>query len=335
MLAPGFSAIEPWVDQGIVWRFLVAAPNSTQGTRFWQEVTAGHNSALDSYYQSISALLRKPLPLRAGTRNEVSPRPLTLDDEARAFWITFSNEIERRVGLGGDLHSISGFANKLPEHATRLAGILTIYEDANARQITKEAMQNGFALGTYYAQTTIRLHAAAHVNAELLEAEELLHWLHSRWCPSEGPIISVPELVQLGPNAIRDTRKARQLIAILEQHRHLRRLPARARVGADLSRLCGLPQIGRGMVEAQAEAGRAGGSRSGSADLAPVEGIRACRVRGADPRRRARQQPSLGGVDGLLTRRSLTAGRAARGRDPQGPQGSRGDDQPALKLSPG
>ena len=34
----------------------------------------------------------------------------------------------------------------------------------------------------------------------------------------------MPELVQLGPNAVRDTRKARHLITILEQHRHLKRL---------------------------------------------------------------------------------------------------------------
>ena len=39
----------------------------------------------------------------------------------------------------------------------------------------------------------------------------------------------------------------------------------------------------------------------GSADLDADEGVRVRRVRGADPRRRARQQPSLSGVDGLLT----------------------------------
>ena len=75
-------------------------------------------------------------------------------------------------------------------------------------------------------QTAIRLHAAALVNIELREAEGLLQWLHERWRPSEGPIIALPELVQLpGPYAIRDTCKARRLIAILEQHRHLKRLP--------------------------------------------------------------------------------------------------------------
>ena len=42
----------------------------------------------------------------------------------------------------------------------------------------------------------------------------------------------------------------------------------------------------------------------------------------------------LCGADGLLPRRVLTAGRAARRRDPQGPQGSRGFDQPALEPGP-
>ena len=141
------------MDQGIVWRFLVAAPDSTQGQRFWQEVGAGHNSALDTYYRRITSLLNAPLPLRPGTRNELAPRPLRLVADARAFWITVSNEVERRVAPGGDLRPISGFANKLAEHATRLAGILTIYADAEAEEITKVTMQNGFALA-------IRYHAA-------------------------------------------------------------------------------------------------------------------------------------------------------------------------------
>ena len=40
--------------------------------------------------------------------------------------------------------------------------------------------------------------------------------------------------------------------------------------------------------------------------------------RGADPCRRAGQQPPPGGVDGLLSRRSLKGDRATRGRYPQG-----------------
>lgn len=212
------------MDQGIAWRFLVAAPESTQGQRFWREVGGSHNSILDTYHQKVTALLQAPLPLRPGTRNELNPRPLILTPEAREFWIIMANEIECRVGPGGDLRPIAGFANKLAEHATRLAGILTVYDEAEAKEITKATMQNGFILATHYAQTAIRLHAAAHVNVELRDAESLLQWLHDKWRPSEGSFIALPELVQLGPNAIRDTRKARHLISILEQHRHLKRL---------------------------------------------------------------------------------------------------------------
>ena len=60
--------------------------------------------------------------------------------------------------------------------------------------------------------------------------------------------------------------------------------------------------------------------------LGAVEGVRACGLCRTDPRWRARQQSPLSGVDGLLTRGSLAPGPAARGRHPQGPQGSRGVD---------
>lgn len=231
-----FFADRVLMDQGLVWRFLVAAPDSTQGQRFWRETDAGHNSALDNYYQRVTALLNAPPPLRPGARNELAPRPLMLSAEARAFWVTASDEIERRVGPDGDLRPISGYANKLLEHATRLAGILTIYEDIDAREINEETMKRGFELATYYAQTALRLRNAAYVNVELCEAEELLRWLHDRWCPLEGPLISVPELVHYGPNGIRVTNKARHLISILEKHHHLRRLDGRHKVKGKMRR---------------------------------------------------------------------------------------------------
>ena len=112
---------------------------------------------------------------------------------------------------------------KLPEHATRLAGILTVYEKFNAAQITKETLQNGFKLATYYAQTAIRLHGAAQISADLLEAEGLLRWLKETWVPDKGDYVSLPDIVQLGPSSTREAPKARHLISILDRHRYLKR----------------------------------------------------------------------------------------------------------------
>ena len=204
--------------QGFIPRFLISAPDSTQGTRFWQETGAGHNYAIEDYYQKITKLLSTPAPLRPGTRNELEPRQLVLSPEARVLWITFSDEIERRVGPDGDLAPISGFAAKLLEHASRLAGILTIYEDIDAKEINQEAMRQGFELATYYGQTALRLRNAAHVNIGLREAEQLSSWLSEKW---DEDLISVTDLVQFGPNSVRDTAKARRLIDVLEKHHHL------------------------------------------------------------------------------------------------------------------
>jgi hypothetical protein len=62
------------------------------------------------------------------------------------------------------------------------------------------------------------------VNAELLKAEELLEWLCGKWHAEHGAIISLPEIVRLGPNSIRDTATARRMTGILEQHGYLKKL---------------------------------------------------------------------------------------------------------------
>ena len=107
---------------------------------------------------------------------------------------------------------------------SRLAGVLTLLDDPDAAVISASALANGIALSMHYAKTALRLHGASLINAELLEAEALLAWLQGKWWQEQGPIISLPEIVKYGPNSTRDTSTARRLIAILEEHRHLKRL---------------------------------------------------------------------------------------------------------------
>ena len=62
---------------------------------------------------------------------------------------------------------------------------------------------------------------------DIVLAERLLEWLKHDWiqrAECAGNIISLPDIYQYGPNAIRDAKTARRIAKVLEEHHHLTRL---------------------------------------------------------------------------------------------------------------
>jgi Protein of unknown function (DUF3987) len=136
-------------------------------------------------------------------------------------WIRFADHVEAMLGPDGDLRPISGLANKLPEHAARLAGVLTLVRDIYAGEITAEEMAAGIVLAQHHAAEALRLDGGSRVSAELRLAQRTLDWLLGRW--SEA-VISLADFYQRGPGAIRDAAAARKVVAILEDHGWLVRI---------------------------------------------------------------------------------------------------------------
>lgn len=54
----------------------------------------------------------------------MKPRCFALSSGARGLWIAFSNHVEQAITPNGTLEPVRGLANKLPEHAARLAAVL-------------------------------------------------------------------------------------------------------------------------------------------------------------------------------------------------------------------
>jgi hypothetical protein len=98
------------------------------------------------------------------------------------------------VGSGGSLEPIRGFANKLPEHAARVAGVLGIVADPRCTEITSGHIDAGIALAQHYAMEALRLFDAGSARPEILRAEQLLDWLNRR----DGELISLPDVYQSG-----------------------------------------------------------------------------------------------------------------------------------------
>lgn len=222
MVQPGISdqlfASPMLLQQGLPSRILVVAPKSIAGTRMQRPVKSTTESALKRYDLRILQLLRHK-QRRAGPGNpELQPRSISLSAEARRRWITFADEFERELAEGGRCEPIRGFANKVPEHALRIAAVFELMDNVEAAFISDDAMGRGIAIARYYAGEALRMFDNGSSSEEIKRAEKLLKWLHHSY---KKPVVGLSQIYQYGPNSIRDAAKAREAIHILQQHHWL------------------------------------------------------------------------------------------------------------------
>jgi hypothetical protein len=223
-------------DQGIMSRCLIAKPTSTIGQRLIGEKVAmsqPSQGCLSKFHAQIDNLLRRPMPLAEGTRNELAPPCLTLPGASERLLVQFADVVEHEQRTGGRLEHITGFASKAAEHATRIAGVLTIYDNPEAMEVGLANMRSGIALADWYLSEAVRLRDSASTSLETTQAECLRYWLVSVWTE---PFVSIRVIVNRGPNSIRETRLVRKLVPILEANGWLARMPKGVEVLGDKSR---------------------------------------------------------------------------------------------------
>jgi hypothetical protein len=201
-------------DQGLLSRYLVVAPETAAGSRFFQEVTREVEIAINDFTARTLQILETPPDVKEGTLNELTPRIIKLSDQARAGWIGYSNQVEELLKPGMAYEPIVGLANKLAEHAGRLAAVLTLYDDLNASEVSAEAMANGIALANHYASEALRLFNSSMTDPDLVLAKMLFDWL----CQKKLKVVGLRNIYQNGPTNIRTANIARKIMAILEDH---------------------------------------------------------------------------------------------------------------------
>lgn len=200
-------------DTGFLPRFLICEPASTIGTRL-HSLARLDDGSVDAFASRLRRILETPLPMDCDTR-ALTPRQLPLSREARALLVAFSDTIETAQGAGGDLAHVSGYGSKAAEQAARIAGVLTLWHDLHSSAVTASDMANGIALAQFYLSEAVRLADAATVSAEIEKAEALRKWLLTVWT---HPDVTRREVLQSGPNGLRDSLKAKAALTLLEKH---------------------------------------------------------------------------------------------------------------------
>lgn len=198
---------------GFLARFLICEPPSAIGTRFERNARRDE-MALAVFADRLTAILGRPMPMDCETR-ELKPRVLPLSREARALLVGLADAVEAAQAPGGDLDHITGTASKAAEQAARIAGVLTLWRDLDAPQVEASDMADAIALAQFYLGEASRLASVATVSAEIDRAEALRKWLVERWPETE---VLVRDVVRRGPNALRESPKARAALGILEKH---------------------------------------------------------------------------------------------------------------------
>ncbi len=207
------------LDQGLLSRVLVVAPPSAMGTRFTTP-TVDTERALERYLLCMGDLLSLPVRHRDGERGALDLHVLELDAEAARAVELFGREVEAGLRETGRWRPVSGFANKLAEHATRLAGVFALAENPQASFVTGDMMARAIALARFYGAEALRLFDQGRVSPHLAAAERVRVWLLADW---PEPFVSLPDLYQRGPRAIRDAKAARAVVDVLDAHGWLER----------------------------------------------------------------------------------------------------------------
>ena len=190
-----------------------AGPPSAIGTRL-HDNTKENAPALASFERRLGDILRTPMPIDPETGG-LDLRCLPLGPDAREMLVRYADSVERSQSYGGDMANLTGTASKSAGQAARIAGVLTLWRDLDTPQVEAADMANAIELARHYLLEALRLAEVANVSAEIDRANQLRRWLIEHW---SEPEVLVRDVQGRGPNALRESPKARAALLQLEAH---------------------------------------------------------------------------------------------------------------------
>ena len=167
---------------GFAARFLIAWPDSTQGTRLFKEPPKSFPK-LSAFNQRINQLLDK-IPMLTDSGG-IEPKTLDFTIEAKAHWIDFHNQVEMELRAGGDMVDARDVASKAADNVARLAALFHLYEWRSEGQINLMLVKAATVIVTWHLYEAKRfLHQIAtpqHINNAIkLDAYILKYCLENK-----------------------------------------------------------------------------------------------------------------------------------------------------------
>jgi GNAT superfamily N-acetyltransferase len=207
--------------QGFLARCLVSEPGTLAGTRMFKAGNPADHPDVMAYHAALRGLLSEaPKVHLLGDGNELQPRGLVLSAQAANLWIEFYNQIETEQGAGAELQGARAFASKAAEHAARIAGIITMVDDADAVEVSLDAMAGAIQVATFYISEHVRLTGVGLADHKAMLLRSLATWL------SEQGRTKHKHLLQSAPRQVRALKAEgiKPLLDELVQRGYIRRV---------------------------------------------------------------------------------------------------------------
>ncbi|CUH39041.1 hypothetical protein JSE7799_01760 [Jannaschia seosinensis] len=215
-LIPQSFGNEFMLGQGFLARMLPAWPESNMGNRRYRRSDPRDDAIVQEFQDVTANALRTTL-------EDLAEKSLTLSDGAFETCVAFHDDIEPQLGRGMWAADISSFAGKAPEHACRLAAIMTLYEDQTASIVSEAIMANACGIVRYHLQQFKYLCVAGTNEDAVAHAQNLLDWLKNNLEPGSG--FATEMILQRGPIGTRKAKVMDQALAVLIKHDWIAGLP--------------------------------------------------------------------------------------------------------------
>jgi len=189
---------------GFLARFLFARPESTQGTRMYEEPPPNWPS-LFKFHTRILRLLDSPL--KFNKQEGLTPVMLEFSTQAKAAWVRFHDDVETELTPHGEMANIRDIASKAADNVARVAALFHLYEVGLAGEISEKHVLNAREVVVWHLFEALRFLNGIGNSIESRNAMILDSWLIN-YCQQHGVgRVSTRDIRRTGPNCLRGKGK--------------------------------------------------------------------------------------------------------------------------------
>lgn len=196
-------------DSGMLARFLICAPQSIRGQRYYSMHTPTEWDDWKQAEARLATLTRENMIL---VHEPDKPRELLeFTPEGAACWVQVANEIERQMGPGGYFEACADHGSKLAENVARVAALIHLLESRDGG-ITSETVLMAMDISLYYSGHFMQVFMPPPQEEQ--DAQRLNEWLNElrqfNW-----RIIRYNDARQRCPRPLRDKKRLKAALEVL------------------------------------------------------------------------------------------------------------------------
>lgn len=211
-------------EQGLLPRFLFAAPASLAGTRFndIELIIKQRNSSgmyyphLETYWGRYRKLLATPEVVESG---EVHAPAMPLTDDAVRVLLSFDDRIEEELAPLGDFFNVKAFARRALEQASRLACVFAYFEEKT--EVTAEMAEKSTQLAQHSLDEWVRHSGASVISPVAQKAMHFIEWAYIPERADKWREFTGREFSQFAPKSLRPAKTRNEVLAALVEHNYL------------------------------------------------------------------------------------------------------------------